>query len=99
MPLGDPPDDEAGGADAAAIEEIERALRVVDDPRLEPVPRRRLGQRRHAADVEPLLDVDGERVDHASQRPAVKRPRHATMSRGCFTTGRSLRMRRWRAAR
>jgi hypothetical protein len=65
MPLGHPADDEAGGADTAAVEQIERALRVVDHPRLERVPRRRLRDRRHAADVEPFLDIDGERVDHA----------------------------------
>ena len=64
MARGDPAEREEGRLDAGLGEQVEHEIGVELDARLQPVP---VAGRKHAlerADLEPLLDVDGERVAH-----------------------------------
>lgn len=60
VPAGHPAEDEERGAGAALIEQCEDSLRGRDDAGGERVPALRAVVRRVAADVEPLLHVDGQ---------------------------------------
>jgi len=65
--LRDPADNEKRGAHTGGVEAIQQPPRGQLDARFEALPARPI-ERRHAAHVKPLLDIDRERVTHASDR-------------------------------
>ncbi len=70
IPLSDPSQHEERPVDARSLEFVEHQGRRALDPGRQERPARRC-ERRHAADVEPLFDVDGERVLHSRNRPGL----------------------------